>query len=486
VSAPTWRLTRLVFQRALAFVYLVAFLIAWNQFVPLVGAHGLLPARLFMKDAGFWNGPSLFYWIGNSDAAFRAAALAGLALSAAALAGATERFGMAVSVAAWALLWALYQSFVNVGQTFYGFGWETLLLETGFLAIFLGHAKSEAPAAVMWLARWTLFRVMLGAGLIKLRGDECWRDLTAMFYHYETQPLPNPLSWYFHHLPPWAHKTEVLFTHFVELVAPWGLFFTGPVGWAAGALATAFQTLLIFSGNLSWLNYITLVLCVACFDDRFLSKFMKAPERSFEPFSKARRAALFALCGLIGLLSVAPAMNLLSPDQRMNASFEPFQLVNTYGAFGSVTRERFEIVIEGTDDAQPSGETAWKEYEFKGKPGDPSRAPCVVSPYHWKLDWQMWFAAMDDYRHHPWILNLAAKLLRNDPGTLSLVRRNPFPGAPPKYVRAVLYLYRFTTAAERKATGNWWSRTPVRGYLPPLSLDTPALREILELAGWDA
>lgn len=393
-----------------------------------------------------------------------------MVLSIFALLGFSERSGI-LSAAVWALLWIFYLSFVNAGQIFYGFGWEMLLLELGFLAIFLGPRGSEAPAAVIWLYRWVLFRVMFGAGLIKLRGDECWRNLTCMDYHYETQPLPNPLSWYFHHLPHAWHKLEVLSTHFIELIAPFAYFFPGPLAAAAGALTIAFHVMLILSGNLSWLNYATIAAALSCFDDSFWGRFknLKSKMPEVRPLGTARKAVLACVTVLIGLLSLAPSLNLLSDSQMMNASFEPFHLVNTYGAFGSVTRERMEIVLEGTESENPEN-AVWREYEFKCKPGDVNRRPCVVSPYHYKLDWQIWFAAMSSYRYHPWLLLFTRKLLQNDRAALSLIANDPFPRLPPKYIRALLYRYRFTTPEEKKRTGAWWVRTLQSIYFPPVSL----------------
>ncbi len=484
VQASQYWLTRFCFQRALGFVYFIAFLIVINQFHPLLGERGLLPARFFIKRVEFWQTPSLF-WFDCSDRFLSVIAWGGLFLSLLALTGLSDAFGIWVSAAVWFLLWLFYLSFVNIGQTFYGFGWETLLLETGFLAIFFGSSNTTPPAVIILLLRWVLFRIIFGAGLIKLRGDECWRNLTCMYYHYETQPLPNPLSWYFHHLPPLFHKAEVLFTHFVEIIVPWGLFVPVPlVAASAGVLIVAFQALLILSGNLSWLNYITLVLCIPCFNDRILSRFIPIKPPVTIPISEPQQGVLILLTAFVLLLSIRPATNLFSRRQIMNTSFEPLHLVNTYGAFGSITRERMEIIVEGTDDPVVTSATQWREYEFKGKPGNVNRRPCVVSPYHWKLDWQMWFAAMSDYLYHPWILNLAAKLLEGDKGVLGLLAGNPFPNGPPKYIKAELYHYRFTNFEERKKTGNWWVRTYVRQYLPPLSLQNRAFRDLLMEQGW--
>lgn len=476
-------LTRFCFQRFLGFVYLIAFLVTLHQFRPLIGEQGLLPVPLFLNRVKFWEAPSLF-WIEDSDRFLSLLAWGGVILSLLAVTGLSDAFGMGVSVTVWALLWLFYLSFVNVGQVFYGFGWETLLLETGFLAIFLGSSETAPPRVIFWLLRWVLFRVMFGAALIKLRGDPCWRDLTCLEYHYETQPLPNPLSWYFHQGSPVFHKGGVLFTHLVELIVPWGVFAPQPLAYGAGALMIVFQGILILSGNLSWLNYVTIVLCVACFDDRLLSRLLPMESPVTPSISGIRQGVLLGLTVLILILSIPPTLNLLSPRQIMNTSFEPLHLVNTYGAFGSVTKTRMEIIVQGTEDRVLDESTQWREYEFKAKPGNVRRTPPVVSPYHYRLDWLMWFAAMSDYSYHPWFLNLVAKLLQGDRETLKLLAVNPFPKAPPQYIRAELYEYHFTRPAEKRKSGHGWSRTRWGEYLPPLSLDHPAFRDVLRRAGW--
>jgi hypothetical protein len=474
-------LTRFCFQRSLGAIYLIAFLIAANQYIPLLGEHGLLPVKLFLPRATFAEAPSIF-WINHSDAFLTAAIWCGLGLSALAVTGISDRWGIWVSVAVWTLLWVIYLSLVNVGQTFYGFGWETILLESGFLAIFLGSSNTKPPRIVLWLLLWVLFRIMFGAGMIKLRGDPCWRDLTCLQYHYETQPLPNPFSWYFHHQPLWWHKTCVLLAHVAELIVPWFLFAPWRKGRAAAGLVTIyFQFTLILSGNLSWLNYVTIALCIPCFDDAMLSRVIRVhrAEPAYSPV--AHRIAVYVLLTAVVFLSIQPTINLFSREQMMNASFEPLHLVNTYGAFGSITRQRFEIIMEGTESELPTDAARWREYEFKGKPGNPRRRPCIVSPYHWKLDWQMWFAAMSDYRDNPWIVNLVAKLLANDKPVLGLLAGNPFPDKPPRFVRAELYLYHFTKS---HADGAWWTRERVGHYLPPLSLDDASFRDLLKEQGW--
>ena len=460
-------LSRWLFERALAAIYLVAFACAANQFVPLLGERGLAPVSRYIRVVPFRATPSLFYF-SATDTSFRAAAWIGIALSMVALTGLAQQSALA-SAAVWTSLWMLYLSFVNVGQTFYGFGWESMLLETGFFAIFLGGSTTTPSAIVMWMLRWILFRDMFGAGLIKLRGDACWRNLTCLNYYFETQPIPNALSWYFHWLPAGVHRIGVLFNHVVELGVPFLYFLPQP--WAAigGLLTIVFQLALILSGNLSWLNWLTIVLCIPTIDDRWLSWLRVAPPALHAP-DLLQRGIVYAFGAVVVVMSVKPTINMLSPMQMMNYSYNPLHLVNTYGAFGSITQMRHEIVIEGTDAETVNGSTVWREYEFKGKPGDPTRLPPQIAPYHLRLDWLMWFAAMSEPNEHPWFVALLAKLLEGDRATLGLLKTNPFPGHPPRYVRATYYAYRFSTPEERRRTGRWWNRELLGLYYPPVAL----------------
>jgi hypothetical protein len=491
-------LTRWVFLRALGFIYCVAFLALAQQLLPLLGRNGLLPAQLFVDSiagaqGGRWPAflalPSLFF-VDCSDTLLWATAWIGFGLSLVVLLGFAN---LPLLVA----LWALYMSFVHIGQIFYSYGWEILLLETGFLAIFLvpwldgrslAARQTSPPVVVIWLLRWLLFRVMLGAGLIKLRGDACWRDLTCLQYHYETQPLPNPLSWYLHWLPAWWHQLEVLFNHFVELVVPWSLFAPRRLRHIGGLFLVAFQLLLIVSGNLSWLNWLTLALCIACFDDAALARCLpsrwvvRLGAREPSPVPRLRQLAVAALGLLVVWLSVAPVRNMLGAHQVMNGSFDTLHLVNTYGAFGSVGKLRHEVILEGTTDSEVGEATQWREYQFKCKPGDVMRRPCVIAPYQYRIDWQVWFAAMQSIRSNPWLLHLIAKLLHNDPGALSLLANNPFPEQPPKLIRAELYEYSFTPPGD--ASGAWWTRRRVGSYVQPLAADTPLLVRYLVSMGW--
>jgi len=472
-------LTRLVLQRGLALVYLIAFVAVIHQFNPLLGEHGLLPVPRFVQLVRFTDSPSFFFWF-PKDFAFDVFGGIGVALSLFALSGFSERFGNLVSAATWSSLWLIYLSFVNVGQTFYAFGWETLLLEAGFLAIFLGGKKTTPPFLVILLYQWLLFRLMFGAGLIKLRGDSCWRDLTCLDYHYETQPMPNPLSWYFHWQPEWFHKLGVLFNHFAELVLPFAYFAPMPISAVAGLVTLFFHGWLFASGNFAFLGFLTMVISLSTIGDAWLKHIVRVPTPALTPPGPVRSSAIFALGIGVALLSLYPVGNMLSPGQEMNASFEPLHLVNTYGAFGSITRPRYEVIVEGTDDAAVTQSTRWREYEFIGKPGDVNHTPPQIAPYHLRLDWLMWFAALSSPQEHPWFISLLGKLLQNDKPVLGLLRYNPFPDKPPKFVRALIYEYHFTTPEERRRTGAVWTRKLAGHYFPVVSLDNEAFRQALD------
>ncbi len=470
LQAPDYWLTRLVFERALSAIYFIAFLVALNQFPALLGENGLSPAPRFLELVNFWQAPGLFHWR-YSDRLLRTVAVAGMALSLAIFAGPVDLAPAWVSIVAWLVLWALYQSIVNVGQTFYSFGWESLLLEVGLLTAFFGSGLIAPPALLIWLLRWVLFRLEFGAGLIKLRGDPCWRNLTCLFYHHETQPMPNPMSWFAHNLPKRFHKLEVLGNHFAQIVAPLLLFMPQPVASIGGAVIVLTQSWLVLTGNFAWLNLLTIALALTAFDDHYVYSHVLR----FAPHTLVALPDWWqALSGVLALVVIAlsywPVRNMLSPGQLMNASFNNFHFVNTYGAFGTVTRERYEIVVEGTNGEAGAPGAGWLEYEFKGKPGDPRRRPPQVAPYHLRLDWLMWFAAMGGPYTYPWFIVFVVRLLEGDVPTLKLLRRNPFPEGPPRYVRALLYRYRFTTPRERRETGAWWNRTLVGLYLPALRL----------------
>jgi hypothetical protein len=486
---PTYWLTRFLILRLLGVVYAIAFLVAINQIIPLIGSHGLTPVESYLKyvsaalgsnGAGFLRLPS-FFWFWHSDTALLTCAWIGLLLSCVVIIGFANAPLLTV-------LWLLYMSFVHVGQEWYGYGWEIQLTETGFLAIFLcplldmrPFPRRQTPIAIIILFRWLVFRLMLGAGLIKIRGDEIWRNATALYYHFETQPIPGPLSRWFHFLPHTVLKIGVWFNWLAELLAPFFVFWPRPARHIAGVVIVLFQVALILSGNLSFLNWLSIIPALACFDDGFWSKILprrlvrKAEEAADRAeVSKPMITTSWVVTVVIGFLSFQPVVNMLSPGQIMNTSFDPLDLVNTYGAFGTVGKERLNVIFEGTMDADSTDKANWKPYIYKGLPVALDRRPPQIAPYQLRLDWQMWFAAMSSPYEYPWTVNLISKLLHNDRSALSLFAGNPFPGRPPRYVRAVLYRYSF--ARPGNPQGLWWNRERINIWLPAMSAADPRLR----------
>lgn len=497
--------TRRLIVRSIGFIYFVAFFSLSVQVLPLFGRDGLLPvvAHLaWISEAipnrvdAFLQLPSIF-WFHASDGFLQVSSVMGAAVSLAVLAG----FG---NVPLLFFLWALYLSFVHIGQIFYGYGWEYLLLEAGLLSIFLVpfwrrglNGKNEPGRMSTLLAvilfRWLTFRLMLGAGLIKIRGDACWTDLTCLVTHYETQPNPHPLSWVLHHAPAWFHQAGVLFNHFVELVVPFLVFGPRKARLFAGTLIIAFQLSLISSGNLSFLNWLTIVIAMSCFDDDFLRlllekwrKLLKlpavAPSRvastltlgSLAPHQKFRLGLTITWALIVAALSLDPLENLLGTRQKMNASYNRLHLVNSYGAFGTVHQKRHEIIIEGTADA-PGPHAKWKAYEFPCKPGRLDRPPCFVTPYHHRLQWQMWFASFSGPHEQPWLPHLVYKLLHGSSSVLPLLETNPFPNDPPRAIRIRLFEYEF---ADWGST-DWWRRSYVGQWMRPVERGDAELVQFL-------
>jgi hypothetical protein len=472
LAAPDYSIARLIIERGLGILYLIAFLVAAQQFPALSGQHGLQPATALLRRVRFRDAPSLFHF-GYSDRRLAAVAWTGVGLSILVVLGLAQRAPIPVTMLVWAGLWVLYQSIVNVGGTFYGFGWESLLLEAGFLAIFLGNSETAPPWLMILAFRWLAFRVEFGAGLIKLRGDRCWRELRCMDWHHETQPMPNPLSWWFHHLPRPLHRVEVVGNFVAQLVLPFGLFLPQPFASIAATLMIATQLYLVVSGNYAWLNWLTILAAVAGLSDAFLHAvlpFLPGSTTAYAPTPAWFSAIVLGLAGLIVLLSWWPVRNMASPGQRMNASFNAFHLVNTYGAFGTVGRERYEVIIEGTDADEPRAGAAWREYGFKGKPGDPRRLPPQVAPYHHRLDWLLWFIPLSTAYGGDWFVLFLVRLLQADRATLGLLRGDPFPEGAPRFVRARFFRYRFTTFREWRETGAWWQRSFASDYVRPIGL----------------
>ena len=480
-DAPEYEFARQVLQRGIAAVFFVAFLSSLNQFPALLGERGLLPVPEFLARAGRRLRPTLFSWR-YSDRLLRAVCVTGLAIAALLVLGLPQQGPPWVPLLAYLTLWLLYMSVVNVGQTFYGFGWEMLLLEAGFTAAFLGSDQTPPPRTILILLAWLLFRLEFGAGMIKIRGGREWRDLTALYYHHETQPMPGPLSRQAHLLPRAWHRVEVLGNHFAQLVVPFFLFAPQPLAGAAARIIIVTQLWLVASGNFAWLNWMAILLAFAAVSDPVAHAVLPALPLDWHAASagagsgaagsQAPAAWLVVVVlatVLLLVLSYRPAENLFSHYQLMNAAFNRWQLVNAYGAFGSVTKQRIEIVVEGTLAEEPDEAADWREYGFRGKPGDVRRIPRQWAPYHLRLDWLMWFLPLRSV-HEQWFYAFLAKLLVADRPTLRLLRHDPFGGARPRWVRARSFLYRFATRAEFRATGQRWIRIPLHESIPPLSL----------------
>jgi hypothetical protein len=427
----------------------------------------------------YWFFPTLA-WLNSSDAALRVMAVGG------ALGSLLLIFDLAPILVS-SLLWLLYLSLVTVGQDFLGFQWDALLLEAGFVAIFLApwhlwpwRSPNASPPRVPRLLLWfLLFRLMFSSGVVKLSsGDTTWRGFTALEYHYYTQPLPTPIAWYVHLAPGWFQHASVGFMFLVELAAPFLIFAPRLWRFVGAGFIVLLQVLIAITGNYAFFNLLTLALCILLFDDAFLRRFFpRALAERLRPVSSrpgrfrvrhwvtAPVALIVFACGLLQIADLL-AIDWLPPSGfQMLANLGPWRVSNAYGLFANMTTERPEIVIEGSNDNE-----TWLAYDFKYKTGDPHRAPRWVAPFQPRLDWQMWFAALGPYRQSPWFSQLMLRLLQGSPQVLALLERNPFPQAPPKYIRAVLYDYQFSTWSERRERGDWWQRSLTGVYFPPVSL----------------
>ena len=515
VEQPTYFLSRCIFLRALGAIYLIAFISLWTQIGGLLGHDGILPANRFMYAAGqqcdlqgiglgrFRLLPTLC-WFDSSDGFLHFQCAAGVLLAGLLLAG----IGPAPCLA---LLWLLYLSLVTVGRDFLGFQWDNLLLEAGFLAIFFAPLQfvprkfsTETPPSriVLWVLRLLLFKLMFSSGCVKLAsGDPNWRNLTALTFHYQTQPLPTWLGWYANQLPLWFQKFSCLVMFGTELGAPFLIFAPRRLRFCGAAAMAFLQILILLTGNYTFFNWLALALCLLLLDDFTLTKIVPAWFRSYFGFGTGSKggasvpasrlvsslappttaseksfrwprfvtvplAIVVAVLYLfqIGLIFGArPAW--LYPVAMADAWLEPFRTFNGYGLFAVMTTERREIVLEGSDDG-----VNWRPYEFRYKPGDVDRPPGFVAPFQPRLDWQMWFAALGDYRQNPWFMNVCLRLLQGSHEVSALLEKNPFPNHPPQYLRAEFYDYQFTSFSERRRTGAWWKREQIGEYLPAISL----------------
>jgi hypothetical protein len=445
------------FVRVLGLIYFIAFCSFGIQALGLVGAHGILPVANYLRavrqSGAQWQVPTVL-WISSSDNAIRLVWVAG-ALSAlvVVLYGATRWLGSAtgrtvVVRGALFVCLILWLSISTAGQDFLSFQWDILLLEAGFLALFADSSRIR-----IWLFRWLLFRLMFFSGVVKLlSGDPTWRDLTAMRYHYETQPLPTPLAWYMHQLPLGAQKVSTAFTFVAELLVPLLFFAPRRVRRVAAWITIALQVLILTTGNYTFFNWLTIALCMWLFIE-------PAPTSSNRYVS----AGLATFIGIVSGLLFVELFGVPMPPGggAILHAVSPFRVVNSYGLFAVMTTERPEILVEGSTDG-----VTWAAYEFRYKVGDVHRAPPVVAPHQPRLDWQMWFAALGTYQSNRWFVNFMVRLLQGEPVVLRLLKYNPFPNAPPKYIRARLYQYHFTRWGSR----DWWTREERGTYFPAVSL----------------
>jgi predicted DCC family thiol-disulfide oxidoreductase YuxK len=464
IEPARFAVTQWIFVRLLAAIYGIAFGSLIGQIRGLIGANGILPAADYLKlvaqnagAMGLLYVPTLF-WTHLSDRALVGVCWAGVAVAAVVFAGYFQRAGLAI-------LFVLYLSLSAVGQDFLSFQWDALLIEVGFLSVFLGHAR-----VIVWLFRALLFRLMFLSGAVKLLSrDPSWRNFTAMSFHYWTQPLPNRISWYMTQLPEWFQKMSTGMVLGVELAIPFLIFAPRRIRIFGGWCLLGLQLLIFSTGNYTFFNLLAMALCVFLWDDRDFEGWLKtAPDGrgSEQPAGWATRVAAVLILGM-GMARIVETFTGASmPVLKYTA---PFEIVNSYGLFAVMTTERPEIVVEGSMD----GET-WEPYSFRYKPGDVGRAPRWVAPYQPRLDWQMWFAALGNYRENPWFVNFAVRLLRGSPEVRGLLEAEPFHGEAPRYIRAELFAYSFTDAEERKKTGNWWKREARGLYLPAVGLRAAA------------
>ena len=467
-SPATWKVASSIFARAIAAVYLVAFISCGTQVRGLIGERGIQPVAEFFTQVarqfgsnGFWQVPSLFWWV-RSDFGLESIVWGGAVIAAVCAIGRPHTSGQK---AAFVLLYIYYLSVVSAGQIFMGYQWDYLLLEAGFLAIFLRPTWTRT-----FLFRWLLFRLMFESGAVKLLShDPTWRGLTALSYHFQTQPLPTPLAWYMHQAPLWFLQFSTLFVFVVELVLPFLIFGPRRLKHVAAWGTIALQLMILLTGNYTFFNILTIALCLFLFDDAsFRKKRSQLLARPHLAYANSYVSAVVVTIILIASLDGLAGMFGFNTPAVVSAAVAPvgpFGIVNQYGLFASMTTSRPEISIEGSND----GET-WQAYTFSYKPGPLNRAPGVIEPFQPRLDWQMWFAALSNYQQNPWLIRFMQRLLEGSPPVLQLLAYDPFPEKPPKFVRAVVYDYRFTTFAERRQTGNWWKRETKGMYFPAVSL----------------
>ena len=486
-----FQLSRALFLRLLGAIYLLAFGSLSVQILGLIGTNGLLPVDEFLERGREFYGSDAYYllptllWFSATDAMLHYLCFGGIALAVLAIIGITPIFTFAA-------LWLFYLSLTVGGQTFLSFQWDTLLLESGLLACLyaptgwrLGVTLEPRPSAVVrWLVWGLAFKVTLLSGVTKLvSGDQTWSSLSALTFHYQTQPIPAWTSWFIHHFPDWFQQVSVIFMFGVEILVPFLIFvpvrFRSVRVFACGLLCLL-QLVIALTGNYGFFNLLTIVLYLTLLDDGYVQHLlprrmigtsqMNGPKNRHEPMPW--RVAVVSVAIIVAGISTLTLWREATytrpqPDwsNRVTNLVRPIRSINGYGLFRTMTTERLEVVIEGTgNDGQ------WKDYSFRWKPGALSQRPSFVQPHMPRLDWLMWFAALDPYAHQHWLGSLVEHILHQSPTVMGLLAEDPFPDGPPEFVRLAIYEYRFTTPDERTKAGNWWHRE-LRSYLSePMSV----------------
>jgi len=471
---PTWNLVSWLFLRLLGLTFLIAFASIGNQILGLVGSEGILPLtrKLATLEAEngpwrFWLSPTLF-WINSSDIALVSACIAGAAASVLVVLNLLTRPMLLLAFVLHLSLWYAMPVFGNIQPDAY-------ILEVGLLGVFL----TAGSRIIVWLFRWLLFRFMLLSGMVKLlTHDPSWAHLTALNYHYETQPLPTPLAWYVHQFPDWFQQFSVAATFGIELLLPWLIFMPRNLRFIAAWGFLILQIAITLTGNYYFLNLLTIFLCLFLFDDQALARVLPAwlvSNRRFRLPVPGLRATLGAAALALVVVSTDLALiwkriekePLPGPLATLVETASRFGITNFYGFFGVMNTERRELILEGSMDGKD-----WKAYEFRYKPGNVHHCPSWSIPYHPRLDWTLWFAASESPYRNLWFGDLLYSLLKASPPVLALLASNPFPDNPPALVRATVYRYRFTTPEERAASGDCWVRERIGTYVPPLGLES--------------
>lgn len=456
--------------RLLGLIYIIAYIPFLFQVKGLFGKEGIRPIADFLEviknrfgKKRFYYAPTLF-WLNASDQAQLALIYAGIIL------GALLALGIFPPIIL-ILLYLTHLSLTNAGQEFLSFGWETFLLELtiGFFLI-----VSTTPFNVFgWLGlNVLLFRFYLQAGVSKIFSqDENWRNLTALSYHYLTQPIPNTQAWFFHKFPMRFHKISAVLMFFIEIVVPFAIFGPPEFRLVAFILFTGLQLNIWFTGNFSYLNYVSIVSGIILIHNSFLNSFITFPQQQ-----EASPLLWQVIISLLGLgyfaLQVINCWQTFIPNhlfRRLLIWWQPFHLCYQHGIFAVMTTKRYEIIIEGSQDGE-----VWKEYHFYHKPGDVARRPRRIAPYQPRIDWQVWFLPFGYFWNEGWFQAFLVKLLEGSSAVLKLLKVNPFPDQPPLYIRCLIYDYEYTSFEEKKESGHWWKRKLIGQYAPIIRLYTEA------------